>query len=337
MTTVTGAGDKTLKRIDALRQVKASVRGLSIEPLWERIPPEKLDLTGIDWVIVGGESGSGDLTRPFALEWAEELREHCRKNGIAFFFKQFGRNPSRNGEVFRLKDRHGGEWEEWDESLRTREFPAHFHQYRAEEKMDSKAPRRRTSKAKGKPTTPEAELATPEEKEVFKRLDKLVRKGVEAFEQAGEALFKIHEDKLWKAGGHKSWDDYCRTVAGMSRGHAHRLLKASECMAMLKTSPIGDVLPVSESQVRPLLRLSDPAQQAEAWIAAVQKAEGHQPTAGEVTVATFEILHPDGPGEKPVSRARQRVELFSRLKEVIHTKKSWEQVEKLLEELEALL
>jgi protein gp37 len=68
MTTITGPDPETLKRVDQLRQVKASCRGLSIEPLRERIPPSKLDLTGIDWVIVGGESGSGEDTRPFALE-----------------------------------------------------------------------------------------------------------------------------------------------------------------------------------------------------------------------------------------------------------------------------
>ena len=50
------------------------MRGLSIEPLWKRIPPADLDLEGIDWVILGGESGSGKLTRPFSVEWAEELR-----------------------------------------------------------------------------------------------------------------------------------------------------------------------------------------------------------------------------------------------------------------------
>ena len=335
MTTLTGPDADSLKRLEDLKTVKASMRGLSIEPLWDRIPPSKLNLKGIDWVILGGESGSGDMTRPFALEWIEELRAHCQKHGVAFFLKQLGRNPSRNGEVFRLKDKHGGEWGEWDESLRIREFPKAFHDYRKDEMSFSDEIR--PIKEPKKPKQPEDLSVTDEEKADFKRLDKLVRKGVKAFDEAGEALFIIHKDKLWKAGGHKSWDDYCRTVAGMSRSHAHRLLKASECMTMLKTSPIGDVLPVSESQVRPLLRLTEPTQQAQAWIAAVEKAEGHQPTAGEVTVATFEILHPDGPGEKPVSRSKQRVELVNRLKEVIHKKKSWEQVEKLLEELEALL
>jgi protein gp37 len=335
MTTLTGADEESLKRLSDLKKVKAPVRGLSIEPLWERIPPSKLDLKGIHWVIVGGESGSGALTRPFELEWAEELRDHCKKHGVAFFLKQLGRNPSRDGKVFKLRDKHGGDWTEWEESLRVREFPKAFHEYRKDEMIISDKPR--PIKKPKKPKDPEDLTVTPEDKVEFKRLDRLVRKGVEAFVEAGEALLAIHKGKLWRAGGHKSWDEYCRTVAGMSRGHAHRLLQASECMTGLKTSPIGDVFPVSESQVRPLLRLAEPAQQVQAWNTAVERAEGNQPTAAEVAEVVFEILHPDGPPEKTASRAQQRIDLVGRLKEVIGKRKSWEQVEKLLGELEELL
>lgn len=201
MTTITGPDPETLKRIDQLRKVKASCRGLSIEPLWERIPPAKLNLTGIDWVIVGGESGSGEETRPFASEWAEELREHCKKKGVAFFFKQFGRNPSRDGKIFKLKDKHGGEWEEWDESLRIREFPSHFHAYRATEKQDRVEPRRsRASKAKCKTTTQENLTVTPEEKAEFKRQHAIVETGVKAFWKVGQALAVIKAKNLWRAG-----------------------------------------------------------------------------------------------------------------------------------------
>ena len=135
MTTLTGLD--TLYRVDELRQVRAECRGLSVEPLWERIPPEKLDLQGIDWLIVGGESGSGELTKPFHLEWAEELRDHCRKHGVAFFLKQLGRNPMMGGKPIRLRDPHGGDWDEWPSRLRVREFPGHFHRYRADERKPS--------------------------------------------------------------------------------------------------------------------------------------------------------------------------------------------------------
>ena len=136
MTTVTGP--KTLGRVSQLRKVKAPCRGLSIEPLWDRIPPAKLDLTGIDWVIVGGESGARDVVEPFHVEWALELREHCRKVGVAFFMKQLGSNPFMNGKPLVLADRHGGEWAEWPKELRVREFPAYFHQYRDDERRSRK-------------------------------------------------------------------------------------------------------------------------------------------------------------------------------------------------------
>lgn len=124
MTTVTSA--KTLGRVDQLRRVPAACRGLSIEPLWERLAPEQLDLAGIDWVIVGGESGARATARPFHLEWAEELREHCRRHRVAFFLKQVGSNPFWKGEPLALADKHGGDWSELPKEFRIREFPEHF-------------------------------------------------------------------------------------------------------------------------------------------------------------------------------------------------------------------
>ncbi len=124
MTTVTSR--KTLGRVDQLRKVDAHLRGLSVEPLWERLPPTELDLTGIDWLILGGESGSRKHARPFDLAWAEELREHCRVQGVAFFLKQLGRNPVVDGKRLPLADPHGGDWNEWPDHLRVREFPEKF-------------------------------------------------------------------------------------------------------------------------------------------------------------------------------------------------------------------
>lgn len=121
MTTLTGP-DK-LHRVDELRQVPATVRGLSIEPLWERIPTSKLDLSGIDWVIVGGESGAKDCVHMFDLAWAQELRDHCQNHKVAFFLKQLGRRPIEGGQELHLHDGHGGDWSEWPEDLRVREMP----------------------------------------------------------------------------------------------------------------------------------------------------------------------------------------------------------------------
>jgi protein gp37 len=337
MTTLTGPDEESLKRLADLKQVKAHIKGLSIEPLWKRIPPSKLNLKGIDWVILGGESGSGfKFTRPFALEWAEELRDHCRKHGVAFFMKQLGRNPTRNGEVFRLKDKHGGEWEEWpDETLKIREFPKAFHNYRETELVVSNKPRpvKKPKNSKKKEDT----TITPQDKADFKRLDKIVRQGIQAFAEAGEALVLIHEAKLWRVDGHKTWEDYCRSVAGMSKVHASRLMRASECMKEIKALPIGHVFPVAESQVRPLLKLPDPEQRATAWTKAVEGAEGRQPTAIEVTEAVFEILPPVASSEKPETTRERRHRLIGTLRTAIQKRADWDKLESIVAELEELI
>lgn len=73
-------------RIEDLREVSAAVRFLSCEPLIG--PLDDLDLRGISWVIVGGESGPG--ARPMRSEWVESILAQCREAGTAFFFKQWG-------------------------------------------------------------------------------------------------------------------------------------------------------------------------------------------------------------------------------------------------------
>jgi protein gp37 len=75
-----------LPRIDHLRRAPASVRFLSIEPLLEDLGT--VDLQGIDWVIVGGESGPG--ARPMSPSWVRSIRDQCRQANVAFFFKQWG-------------------------------------------------------------------------------------------------------------------------------------------------------------------------------------------------------------------------------------------------------
>jgi protein gp37 len=85
-----------LWRADHLRKVPAAVRFLSLEPLLG--PLGTLDLSGVDWVIVGGESGPG--ARPIEAEWIREIREQCRAASVPFFFKQWGGvQKKRNGRV----------------------------------------------------------------------------------------------------------------------------------------------------------------------------------------------------------------------------------------------
>ena len=97
-----------LCRIDHLRQTPAAVKFISFEPLLGRIPD--LDLTGIDWVIVGGESGPG--ARPMKQQWAIEIRDKCLNAGIPFFFKQWGGlNKKKNGRSL-----EGRTWDDMPQS-----------------------------------------------------------------------------------------------------------------------------------------------------------------------------------------------------------------------------
>lgn len=73
-------------RIDYLRRTEAHVKFLSLEPLLGPLP--HLDLSGINWVIVGGESGPG--ARPMDEGWVIDLRRQCQRAGVSFFFKQWG-------------------------------------------------------------------------------------------------------------------------------------------------------------------------------------------------------------------------------------------------------
>jgi protein gp37 len=87
-------------RANVLREIPAAVRFISAEPLlgslFERGSRKaRLDLTRIDWLIAGGESGHG--YRPVNIEWVRELREACADAGVAFFFKQWGGRTSKSG------------------------------------------------------------------------------------------------------------------------------------------------------------------------------------------------------------------------------------------------
>jgi protein gp37 len=156
-------------RADVLREIPAAVHFISAEPLLgslfdagtpcvcggttrssrsglavcvecgaRRGGRAPLDLTGIDWVIIGGESGA--KARPMRLEWAREIVDACRAAGVAPFVKQLGAKPTgksyiatahgpstftlRYGDVpLKLRDRKGGDWDEWPADLRIREFP----------------------------------------------------------------------------------------------------------------------------------------------------------------------------------------------------------------------
>jgi protein gp37 len=94
-----------IPRVAHLLRARAAVRFLSIEPLLEALPA--LDVRGIDWVIVGGESGPG--ARPMQPQWVKAIRDECKRSRVAFFFKQWGGvRKKRSGRML-----DGRTWEEF--------------------------------------------------------------------------------------------------------------------------------------------------------------------------------------------------------------------------------
>lgn len=123
------------RRIPHLLKTPAEIRFLSCEPLLEEVDispylhghfSEKDSPTGVNWVIIGGESGS--KSRSCQLDWIESIVRQCQDvNSVAAFVKQWGQNPLACGadsiEKVKLKDRKGGDMAEWPENIRVRQFP----------------------------------------------------------------------------------------------------------------------------------------------------------------------------------------------------------------------
>ncbi|WP_299874243.1 DUF5131 family protein [uncultured Cocleimonas sp.] len=110
-------------RIDLLRQVKAHIRFLSIEPLLENVSP--LNLSGINWVIVGGESGAN--ARPMKGEWVESIKDDCQSYDVRFFFKQWGRYGADG--VARSKKANGRKFNgmTWDDMPNPSQYNGEIH------------------------------------------------------------------------------------------------------------------------------------------------------------------------------------------------------------------
>lgn len=103
--------EKNTVRLKHLKSAQASIKFVSFEPLIG--PVGDVDLSGIDWAIVGGESGP--RSRPMKEEWIIQIRDACKKAGVAFFFKQWGGiRPKSGGRTLR-----GREWNQYP-SVRAR-------------------------------------------------------------------------------------------------------------------------------------------------------------------------------------------------------------------------
>ena len=95
-----------LKRLARLKEIPAVMRFISVEPLLEDLG--EINLSGIGWVIVGGESGPG--ARPMLPQWVDKLYSQCDQQNVPFFFKQWGARSSKGGDQF-----HGNPLKQWPE------------------------------------------------------------------------------------------------------------------------------------------------------------------------------------------------------------------------------
>lgn len=138
-------GDSQHQRIWNLLKTPAALRFISYEPALESLDLDKWDAicktwrrgatmgTYLDWVICGGESGPG--ARPFNVAWARQVIQQCRESGVPCFVKQLGAKPEKRSldfgsmegpevsEPLKLRDRKGGDMDEWPADLRVREVP----------------------------------------------------------------------------------------------------------------------------------------------------------------------------------------------------------------------
>lgn len=186
---------------------------------------------------------------------------------------------------------------------------------------------------------PEKKVETPHER--FTRLDNTARRGINSSFQAGHALWEIRNYELWREANFKSWNYYCESFLEASRGHINRLIRHAAVYAELWTQgpPIDadgkHMLPTGESQTRPLLKLYNGKQQAQAWRNAVKSADG-LPTAKIVTEAVAEIIG-KAPPKALNPRAKKRLELIGHLKEEARTRGSWDRIVALINLLEEQL
>lgn len=127
--------DKSTHRMVELAKIECKIKFLSLEPLHSEIDLNSVTthikflnedfyvLPAFDWVIVGGESGNETgkyQYRRCKLEWIEDIIKSCKEAKVPVFVKQLGTHLSKE---LKLKDRHGGDMEEWPEHLQIREFP----------------------------------------------------------------------------------------------------------------------------------------------------------------------------------------------------------------------
>lgn len=292
------------KRVPVLQKVKSKRRALSVEPLLGPISIPAGGLEGIDLVIVGGESGKD--ARPMNPEWVRELRDACAREGVAFFFKQWGnwtpdashaKSDLSNVALF-TKDNPKPQLvnASISEELRKPMVEAHVGQvvYHVNNKkltgktldgvVHTNHPYMTSRNAS---TTTTAPLSKSEAKELQK-LEATVADGVAQFWAVGLALRQIRDKGLYRE-THKTFESYCLEKWEISRPEAYRQIGAAEVMEDLCIAE-GEIAPKSVAQTRPLMKLKTAALRRQVW-SVVKSQKKVVITAEVVEAAVCKVLH----------------------------------------------
>lgn len=139
------------------------------------------------------------------------------------------------------------------------------------------------------------EIVSTEERNELAQHEGVIERGLKTFVDVGNALLAIRDKRLYRQ-DHGTFEGYCRERWGMERAHAYRLIDSAQVVANL--SPIGDKLPTTESQVRPLTNL-EPEQQVEVWQRAVETAPNGKVTASHVETVKRDYLGDGAPNFVP--------------------------------------
>lgn len=137
-------------------------------------------------------------------------------------------------------------------------------------------------------------------------LERLVERFRSSFIEAGEALREIRDGRLYRT-SHGTFDEYAKVRWSLTRSQAHRLIAATDIVAIIRMSPIGDILPVTESQARELIRLDNPEQQVAAWGNAVERADSDpRRITAKIVKEEVDKLLPEKPEEPGFVLAEER-------------------------------
>lgn len=277
-------------RVPLLLDVPARYRGLLLEPLLGPVKLQRKWLKGLDWIVVGGESGKE--ARPAHPDWVRSVRSQCESEKVRFYFKgwgnwvpdaKFAKTDGGNAAFFPhgsdrpvfLEPMERDAWlREWS-AADGRTFVFRTGKPGAARKLDGRTHARhpfpRTVPEKGLPLS-------AGERHRLQMCEKTIREGMGTFVAVGTALMEIRDARLYRQ-THPSFEAYVQSVLALTRPRAYQLIDSAEVMRDLSTILDIPALPQNEGQARELGRWKTARERAEKWKAVLDTAAGRPVTA----------------------------------------------------------